>query len=156
MGKKRSIKMIVIHQTGSSLAAHDNIETIREWHTMRGFVGADGVTGTHDDVGYHYVILKNGAVKRGRDEDTVGAHTKGYNTPSLGVCLCGLGGAKNKEGKEIEHPTEAQKKALEILLIDICSRHDLEKKDILPHSDLGKTECPGFDLHAWLSGLGWQ
>jgi N-acetylmuramoyl-L-alanine amidase len=131
----RVIHCVVIHQSASSNPLHDNIETIRQWHLDRNF----------SDIGYAYFIRKNGLVEKGRDEDKIGAHVKGHNKSSLGICLSG-------EGEK----TPEQLKALEILLIDICSRHNLEKKDILAHSDLAPTLCPGFDLHGWLSSLRWH
>jgi len=131
----RAIHWIVIHQSATNNPAHDNIETIRKFHLDRNF----------SDIGYHYFINKAGEVFKGREEDKVGAHVKGHNKSSLGICLSG-------EGEK----TPEQLKSLEILLIDICSRHELEKKDILGHNDLTPTLCPGFDLSAWLSSLRWH
>jgi N-acetylmuramoyl-L-alanine amidase len=131
----RNIHWVIIHQSASNEKSHDDISVIKQWHLARGF----------SDVGYHYVIKKDGTVQKGRDENTIGAHCKGHNNSSIGICLSG-------EGEK----TTAQLKALEILLIDICGRHELEKKDILAHGDLAQTACPGFDLHGWLSTLEWQ
>jgi N-acetylmuramoyl-L-alanine amidase len=132
----RKVNWIIIHQSASNNPSHDDISVIREWHkNERNF----------SDVGYHFFIRKNGEVQKGRDEDKVGAHCKGHNSGSIGICLSG-------EGEK----TPEQLQALEILLIDICSRHELEKKDILGHFDLAATSCPGFDLHAWLSSRNWH
>jgi N-acetyl-anhydromuramyl-L-alanine amidase AmpD len=131
----RKVNWIVIHQSASRLKQHDNIETIRKWHLERGF----------KDIGYHYYINMDGKVFKGRSEDKEGAHVKGHNKGSLGICLGG-------EGEK----TPAQLNALEVLLIDLCSRHELEKKDILAHADLAATECPGFDLHGWLATRKWH
>jgi N-acetylmuramoyl-L-alanine amidase len=156
---KRKINWIIIHQSASNHPEHDNIDTIKQWHLDRGF----------SDVGYHYFIRKDGTIEKGRDESKKGAHVKDHNSSSLGICLSGEGNtekekqliAKEKDPEKLKkmikvHPTEDQLKALEVLLIDICSRHDLEKKDILGHKDLAPTECPGFDLHGWLSSRGWH
>jgi N-acetylmuramoyl-L-alanine amidase len=131
----RKINWIVIHQSASNNPKHDNLETIRQWHKERGF----------KDVGYHFFIKKDGTVSKGRDEDKEGAHVKNHNKGSLGICLSG-------EGEK----TPEQLRALEVLLIDLCSRHDLEKKDILGHNDLAATECPGFNLTGWLASRAWQ
>jgi N-acetylmuramoyl-L-alanine amidase len=133
----RKIHWIVVHCSDSDRKEHDSIEVIRKWHVdERGF----------SDVGYHFVITKDGTVHKGRPEDKVGAHVKNHNSSSIGICLTG----KNDF-------TPSQFKSLEILLIDICGRHDLEKKDILGHCDLdgGKT-CPNFDLHQLLSSWEWH
>ena len=42
-----------------------------------------------DGIGYHKVICRDGTVENGRPEYWVGAHAKGINTSSLGVCLIG-------------------------------------------------------------------
>lgn len=131
----RKIHWIVIHQSATNNPKHDNIETIRGFHLDRGFA----------DIGYHFFLNKSGEVFKGRDEDKIGAHVKGHNSGSLGICLSG-------EGEK----TPAQLKSLEVLLIQLCGKYDLEKKDILAHKDLAPTECPGFDLHGWLSGLSWH
>lgn len=109
---------------------------IHLWHLERGF----------KKIGYHYFIDKSGVVHKGREESEVGAHVKNHNATSLGICLSGK--------KDFTHYQFA---ALEMLLIDLCSKYDLEKSDILGHSDLdkGKT-CPNFNLHGWLSGLPWH
>jgi N-acetylmuramoyl-L-alanine amidase len=131
----RAVHWVVIHQSASNNPAHDNIETIRQWHIDRNF----------SDIGYHWFINKAGEVFKGRDEERLGAHVLGHNKGSIGICLSGQG-----------EKTPEQLKSLEILLIDICGRYELEKKDFLGHNDLAPTECPGFDLHGWLSSLRWH
>jgi N-acetylmuramoyl-L-alanine amidase len=132
----RAIHWIIVHQSASNNPEHDNIETIRNWHmNERNF----------SDIGYHAFINKCGELFTGRDEEKVGAHTKGHNKSSLGICLSGDG-----------EKTPAQLKTLELWLIEKCSKYDLEKKDILGHKDLAPTECPGFDLYGWLSSLNWH
>lgn len=133
----RTINWVILHCSDSDIPAHDNIETIRKWHMdERNF----------SDVGYHYFVQKNGVVIKGRDEDKIGAHVKGHNKDSIGICLSGK-----------EEFTDAQFRSLEILLIDICGRHDLKKMDILGHSDLDDNKtCPNFALSEWLSSLSWH
>lgn len=141
----RDVNSIIIHCSDSDLPSHDNIETIRQWHTLRGFTGPDGVSGTHDDVAYHYFIRKSGETEKGRDEDFQGAHTKGHNLKSIGICLSGK-----------DNFTKMQFEALEVLLIDILSRHDLDRTSILAHNELDKSKtCPNFDLDSWLKSRDW-
>lgn len=142
----RKINLIVVHCSDSDIKAHDNIETVRSWHTERGFIGPDGVEGTHDDIGYHYFITKNGDVHTGRPEDSVGAHVAGHNSRSIGVCL---------SGRKLF--TDDQFRSLEKLLKELCKKYSLAKTDILEHNDLdkGKT-CPNFDLHSKLASWDWH
>jgi N-acetylmuramoyl-L-alanine amidase len=142
----REINKIIIHCSDSDVNSHDNIETIRKWHTERGFTGPDGVSDTLDDIGYHYVITKSGKTFVGRDENEIGAGVKGYNKNSIHVCLTG----KNEFSIQ-------QFNYLEILLIDLCGRYGLEAKDIYGHCELdkGKT-CPNFNVKDWLLTLKWS
>lgn len=133
---KRKINFIVIHCSDSDHGHHDNIETINQWHLARGF----------NKIGYHYFIDKTGNVFKGRNEEDVGAHVKGFNSNSIGICL---------SGKNIFTPEQFH--SLEILLIDLCGRFDLEKKDILSHCDLDKKKtCPNFDLKKLVSSWEWH
>jgi N-acetylmuramoyl-L-alanine amidase len=151
MGKRR-VNWILIHQSASSNPAHDDISVIRKWHTERGFTGPDGISGNNDDIGYHVFIKRNGDIQRGRPEEAIGAHCRNHNAGSIGICLSGHFDKKDPK----RQPTPEQFKALEILLIELCQKYDLEKSDILAHEDLAPTECPGFDLHGWLSSLSWH
>lgn len=142
---KRDINLIVVHCSDSDNPKHDNIATVRQWHTERGFIGPDGLKGTHDDIGYHYFITKDGTVHTGRPEHRIGAHVGGFNKRSLGVCLSGR-----------KQFTSDQFQALEKLLKDLCKKYDLEKKDIVEHNDLQPAKtCPNFDLHKLLSSWNW-
>lgn len=142
----RKINRIVVHCSDSDIDGHDNIETIRKWHTERGFTGADGIPGTEDDIAYHWFITKDGGLHKGRAEEAIGAHVRGHNGDSLGVCLSGR-----------KKFTEAQFEALELKCLELCSKYDLEKKDILGHTDLDPLKtCPNFDVLELISGWNWH
>jgi N-acetylmuramoyl-L-alanine amidase len=142
----RAINLIVCHCSDSDEKSHDNIETIRQWHTARGFTGPDGVEGTHDDVGYHFFIDKAGTVHPGRDESAVGAHAKGFNARSLGICLSGR--------REF---TEEQFKALEKLCFELSQKYGLSKADIVGHGELDAFKtCPNFDVQKLIAGWPWH
>lgn len=72
------------------------------------------------DIGYHYVIEKVGdsyKIIKGRDEKMIGAHTKGENANSIGICLVG--------NFDIAPPTKEQLEKLYELLQDIFKRHGM-------------------------------
>lgn len=52
---------------------------IDKWHRKRGFRCC----------GYHYVITRSGLIQVGRGLTEQGAHTKGYNVDSIGICYIG-------------------------------------------------------------------
>jgi N-acetyl-anhydromuramyl-L-alanine amidase AmpD len=133
----RKINWIVVHCSDSDVPAHDNIEVVRGWHkNERNF----------SEIGYHYFITKDGVVHSGRSENTVGAHVKGHNSGSIGICLSGRTGF-----------TADQFRSLEGLLKDICTRHGLGKEDVLSHKDLDPHKtCPNFDVHELVSKYNWH
>ncbi len=128
MLNKRDIKYIVVHCSDTP-----NNEKIgaKEIHKMHLSFGWDGI-------GYHKVINRNGIIENGRPEYWVGAHVKGKNDLSLGVCLIG----RNKF-------TKNQYESLEQILIYWKSVYDNVK--IVGHRDIVKTDktCPNFDVNEW-------
>lgn len=40
-------------------------------------------------IGYHFLVRKDGTIYQGRPEDTIGAHAKGANHDSIGICAEG-------------------------------------------------------------------
>jgi N-acetylmuramoyl-L-alanine amidase len=55
------------------------VKEIRQWHEARGW----------SDVGYHYVVRRNGTVEDGREIEVIGAHAYKNNADSIGICLVG-------------------------------------------------------------------
>lgn len=129
----RDIERIYVHCSDSTFG---DAETIKQWHLARGW----------NDIGYHYVILRDGVVEKGREDIIPGAHVAGDNEESLGVCLIGKGGLY----------TLKQLIALKKLIWDLKLKYIVMNKNILCHnqakSAMGKT-CPDFtqaDLHSLL------
>jgi len=77
----RYIDRIFIHCSATDSASHDNIETIRKWHT---------VDNGWSDIGYHYFIDKNGILHAGRPLNKTPAAQSGHNTGTIAICLSGL------------------------------------------------------------------
>ena len=75
---QRSIDRIIIHHSGVNV--DQTVEQIRDYH-----VNHNG----WDDIGYHYIIYRDGSIHKGREDSVVGAHAKGRNHNSLGICLIG-------------------------------------------------------------------
>ena len=94
-------------------------------------------------IGYHWVICRDGTLQSGRPEYWVGAHVKGHNEISLGVCLIGR-----------RHFTDAQMQSLKALLKRW--RAEYPDAEICGHCDFDYTEktCPNFDVAAWCAAQG--
>lgn len=135
----RSIEAIIIHCAATPSDMDIGVDTIRRWHVdERGF----------DDVGYHYVIRRDGTVERGRPEETPGAHVAGHNSRTLGICLVG---GQGKDGKPDCNYTADQWAELEDLVEHLKAAYPDAK--IAGHRDYdsGKA-CPTFDVAAWWNG----
>jgi len=104
-----------------------DVEDIRKWHINNN---------KWADVGYHYVIKRDGTIQMGRLETTVGSHVKGHNKGSLGICLIGT--------KEF---TDAQFKSLDKLYIDLYIRHGIDSRDVYGHYEFADKECPNLDMN---------
>lgn len=122
-----SIDKIIVHCSASPQDRGDDAATIHRWHKERGF----------DGIGYHAVILENGDIQYGRPVFWTGAHCKGYNTGTLGVCLIGMGG----------DATEQQLFSL-VGLIKIW-RKDNPGAEIAGHNEYSDKSCPGFNVKYW-------
>ena len=72
----RDIDTLIVHHSASDDVSAN---TIRQWHLNRGW----------RDIGYHLVIRESGDIELGRPIDQQGAHAKGRNADSVGICLTG-------------------------------------------------------------------
>lgn len=109
-------------------------------------------------IGYAGVIRRNGVLEYGRHFDEVGAHVKGHNYVSVGICLVG---GLNAAGKPEDNFTAAQKATLRIVLTMLLRAYPgaaiLGHRDLSPDVDGDGViekhewlkECPCFDVRAW-------
>ena len=120
---RNSTSEIILHHAEAS---HASVEDINQWHLERGWAG----------IGYNYYVRKDGTIWRGRPEWAVGAHAKGHNDKSIGICC---------EGAYMtEHMPATQLSALKDLIRDIMSRYG--KLKLLRHKDVNSTDCPGVNF----------
>mgnify|MGYP003135681650 FL=1 len=128
----REIEKIIFHCSATIEGQNISAATIKRWHVRdRGW----------SDIGYHYIIGLDGKIESGRPVNKQGAHAKGFNKTSIGVCYIG-GLSKNKRAKDTR--TDAQKNAM-IKLIKTL-------KNIYPdatlhgHREFSNKSCPCFDV----------
>ena len=115
------------------------VKEITDWH-----VNGNGWS----DIGYHWVIRRDGSLEAGRAEETAGAHAKGHNSNSIGVCMVG---GMNEQGGSDCNFTISQYKALAGLINDLKNRYSGCK--IIGHRDISKKDCPCFDVKATLGEI---
>ncbi|MCK3654897.1 N-acetylmuramoyl-L-alanine amidase [Pasteurellaceae bacterium Macca] len=164
------IRKVVIHcsatQNGKSLRTqtHTAAQTIDGWHKGRGFQrltkNYNAFNPHLQHIGYHYVIDTDGTVETGRKCGEIGAHVKGHNMYSVGICLVG---GITPEGKNHGEFTEKQWYALHRLIREleakystieqVCGHRDLSP-DINGDGTISPNEwvksCPCFDVWEWL------
>ena len=135
MNPKRTFEKVIVHcsDTPDDSPAAFDVHDIRRWHKRRGW----------SDCGYHWVVTRAGEVQAGRPEKLIGAHCRGQNYSSIGVCLVG------REAFE-----KVQLERLRDIFFRIKKDYKIDIPDWYCHNEFttGKT-CPGFSggfLRAWL------
>jgi N-acetylmuramoyl-L-alanine amidase len=132
----RHIDTIIIHCAATKPSMDIGVEEIRVWHTKeRGW----------SDIGYHFVIRRNGEVETGRPVAKVGAHARGHNVGSIGVCL--VGGMAEADTKSECNYTRAQWASLDKLVTELELEYSIKK--VLGHNDVSAKDCPTFNAHVW-------
>ncbi len=103
-----------------SLSKDVSAKTIARWHKKKGW----------SDIGYHFVVREDGTIEQGRDMHKLGAHAKGKNRGSIGICFTGDFSKR--------YPTELQYLKAAQLFKSLCIVY-CKKLTIDYHHDL----CPG-------------
>lgn len=133
---RMATKYLVVHCAATKPTMDIGLREIRQWHRERGWL----------DIGYHFVIRRDGTVETGRPQGVVGAHVEGHNSESLGVCMAG---GINAQGKPENNFTEAQFESLRTLLDKL--KVDYPSAKVVGHRDLDpRKACPSFDVASWL------
>lgn len=135
-----SVDYIVVHCSATKPEQDIGADEIRLWHRQRGWL----------DIGYHKVIRRDGTVEDGRPLHAQGAHARGFNDVSIGICLVG---GINARGKPANNYTTEQLTALAALLDSLQMRHP--RANVLGHRDLPNVAkaCPCFDVKPWYARL---
>ena len=102
----REVTDIVIHCSATAEGKNYRAEDIDMWHKQRGFKG----------IGYHFVIDIYGTIEKGRPLSEIGAHVKGHNKCSIGICYIG---GLDKSGNAKDTRTDEQRRSLRILLQEL-------------------------------------
>jgi len=127
----RKIHSFIIHCAATKPSMDIGVKDIDRWHRARGWL----------KVGYHFVIKRDGTLEEGRNVNEVGAHAKGHNTYSIGICLAG---GIDEEGNSEDNFTDEQKRMLCTLLYSL--RIDYPNARTIGHNEISSKECPCFDI----------
>lgn len=121
---QREVSKVFIHCSASDNPAHDNIETITQWHLARRFNG----------IGYHYFIDKKGVIHKGRSLEKDPAAQSGHNKGSIAICVSGLAMF-----------TPESLMACKLLCQHIDIAHKRGTLTFHGHKEVANKECPVFD-----------
>lgn len=141
----RNIDTIVVHCTAtrpnwwSNKSSEEKVREVRDWH----------VSGNKwSDIGYHFLIDRDGTVVEGRPIERAGAHAKGHNATSIGISLFGGHGSSSTDRFE-DHFTPEQNAALRNLIQRLEVQYPSIRK-IIGHNEVSAKACPGFQVKPWL------
>lgn len=141
----RHINEIDIHSTATrpdwwkSKSSKAKVAEIRRWHLARGW----------RDVGYHFLIDRDGTVVLGRPIEQIGAHIKGHNRETVAIALFGGYGGTENDAFE-DNFTPEQDAALRELIAELKLDHPIEK--IAGHNEYAAKACPTFRVMRWYKG----
>ncbi len=140
----RTITHIVVHHNGHP---GRTIDDIRRSHRGFGWI----------DIGYHFVVHEDGSVHVGRAVGRTGAHARGFNRRTLGVCVVG-------NGNEADF-NDTQYTALAALLRALMASFGIPSEHVIGHREVNehvsarnraRKSCPGsqVDMDALRGRLG--
>lgn len=129
----RKINKIILHCSATREGQDISVDTIRKWHVDgRGW----------SDIGYHYIVSIDGNIEDGRPIDRSGAHTKGQNSNSVGVCYIGGVEKDGKTPKDTRNPEQLM--ALANLLDALMEMYP--GATLHGHNEFANKACPSFDV----------
>ena len=147
MASSASVKYIVIHCSATRSTRDYTAEQLLRDHKTRGF----------RTVGYHFYIRRNGDIKSTRPIGRIGAHARGFNKESIGICY---EGGLDCRGVPKDTRTSWQKHSLRVLILTllkdfpgcrICGHRDLSP-DLNGNGEIEPEEwikaCPCFEVKA--------
>jgi len=133
------MKRIIVHHSLTEDSRTVSWGAIRDWHTGKNPESPY----RWRDIGYHFGIERineNYEIMVGRMIQEIGAHTKGYNRDSVGICVVG--------NFDLVSPDAAQYSLSARLISSICDLFDIPHSQVFGHRDFANKSCPGnkFDM----------
>ncbi|MBP5233431.1 MAG: N-acetylmuramoyl-L-alanine amidase [Planctomycetes bacterium] len=135
---------ITVHHEGNATPNYDSSVTavaaclrrIQSEHCKR--MGAG-------DIGYHFIIDRQGMIWQGRELCYQGAHVKSNNSNNIGIMCLG--------NFEIQQPTQAQVNTLASLCRALMAGYHIPANRLYGHRELRSTACPGRNLFPQLVNI---
>lgn len=99
----RKVDLIVVHCSATPPGVSLSPQDLEREHRRRGF----------DGCGYHYYVRRDGLICSMRPVERPGAHAKGFNATSIGVCY---EGGLDADGRPADTRTPQQRHSLRVLV----------------------------------------
>lgn len=131
----RPVDKLIIHCAATPPKMDIGVKEITEWHKKQGW----------KTIGYHFVIRRDGTLENGRNIDEIGAHVKGQNTGSIGICL--IGGV---DERNIPEANFTEKQWGELKRFVMAFKAVYPKATIHGHNEYAAKACPSFNVQTWL------
>lgn len=140
MAFRKFTDYIIVHCAATPPSLDIGAETIRKWHTDPKPQGRGW-----SDIGYHFVIKRDGTIENGRDIAVSGAHVRGKNNVSVGICMVGgVSEKKRAQNNFTDEQFESLKKLLKALKLVYPNA------EIAGHNEFARKACPSFNVKEWL------
>lgn len=148
----RKIDLIVIHCSATRADRSLTSEDLEMQHRRRGFKGT----------GYHFYIRKDGMIYPTRPLERIGAHARGFNQSSIGICY---EGGLDCKGIPADTRTPEQREHLRLLVRQIMDNfpgcrvvgHRDLSPDLNGNGEIESEEwikaCPCFDVKMEFAGI---
>lgn len=131
----RPINKIIVHCAATKPSMDIGKAEIDRWHRKKGWL----------KIGYHIVIRRDGTIENGRELTIPGAHVRGHNKDSIGICLIG---GMSEDGEDETNFTEEQWSSLFYVVTGL--KQQFPTASVLGHNDFtSRKTCPTFDVPSW-------
>lgn len=136
-----NIQFITLHCSATRPSQIAGVKEIRAWHRKKGWA----------DIGYHFVVRRDGKVEKGRPLNQTGAHVQGWNKDNVGICL---EGGLDDQFQPSNNFTREQWRALKPLVASLKAK--AAKAKVVGHRDFPNVNkaCPCFEAKAWAKDNG--
>lgn len=133
----RKINEIIVHCAATRADQDVSAADIDLWHKQQGY----------DCIGYHFFIKRDGTIEAGRPIAKVGAHCKGHNNNSIGICYAGGTSRVGDQLYYVDNRTPEQVRSMYLLITTLLHCYPGIKK-ISGHRQYANKACPCFDAEA--------
>jgi len=134
MSERQQTDYIMIHCAATKPSMDITAKDIDKWHRQKGW----------RKIGYHWVVCRDGTVEEGREISEVGAHCRGYNDKSIGICMVG---GIDEEGNPESNFTSEQWDALAKLVWQM--KLPYPDAEVVGHNEFSSKACPSFNVREW-------